>query len=36
MAYGKIEGIVSKTIGQNGILGYEVKETVTNKLTDLS
>ena len=30
MALVKIEGIVDRTIGENGIIGFRVKETVTN------
>lgn len=30
MALVKIEGIVDRTIGENGVIGFRVKETVTN------
>lgn len=30
MAYTKVEGIVDRTIGENVIIGFRIKETVTN------
>ena len=30
MALVKIEGIVDRTIGENGVVGFRVKETITN------
>ena len=36
MALVKIEGIVDRTIGENGIIGFRVKETVTNANTGQS
>lgn len=36
MAYVKIEGIVSRTIGENGVIGFEMEETVTNPMTGQS
>lgn len=36
MAYTKVEGIVDRTIGENGIIGFRIKETVTNPNTGQS
>lgn len=36
MAYVKIEGIVDRQLGENGIVGFRVKETVTNANTGQS
>lgn len=36
MALVKIEGIVDRTIGENGVIGFRVKETVTNGNTGQS
>jgi hypothetical protein len=36
MALVKIEGPITRTIGENALLGFEVSETVTNALTGQS
>ena len=36
MALVKIEGIVDRTIGENGLVGFRVKETVSNATTGQS
>lgn len=36
MAYVKIEGIVDRTIGENGVIGFRLKETITNATTGQS